>query len=232
MHLYPFKVSRLTRTLLGGIVWKMDPGQRRIYLTFDDGPVPEATPWVLRRLEEYGAKATFFCVGHNIDKHPRIFERLLRGGHTPANHTYNHLNGFRCPKEQYLENVWRTERLTQTHLFRPPYGCISPEQYGALRAQGFRVVLCDVISGDFDRLQPTDRLRRNVLANTEDGSLVLFHDSIKAIPRTEELLPAFLRHFSELGYRFCALPAAESLAKNPAATPLPLLTTPIRHTLL
>ena len=100
MHFYPLKVSRLTRSLLGHIVWKMDPGKRIIYLTFDDGPVPEATPWVLRRLEEFGAKATFFCVGHNIDKHPRIFDRILRGGHTPANHTYNHLSGFKCSVEE------------------------------------------------------------------------------------------------------------------------------------
>lgn len=219
MQFYPFKVSWLARALLGGIVWKMDAGTRRIYLTFDDGPVPEATPWVLRRLEEYGAKATFFCVGHNIDKHPRVFDRLLQAGHTPANHTYNHLNGFRCPTKTYLENVRRAERLTGTKLFRPPYGRITPEQYAALRREGFRIVLCDVISGDFDRLQPVERLRQNVLSNTEDGSLVLFHDSIKAIPRISELLPAFLRHFSDSGYRFCALPAAEAFARNPSAEP-------------
>ena len=126
MHFYPLKVSRLTRSLLGHIVWKMDPGERIIYLTFDDGPVPEATPWVLRRLEEFGAKATFFCVGHNIDKHPRIFDRILRAGHTPANHTYNHLSGFKCSLEEYMENVWKAERLTGTRLFRPPYARITP----------------------------------------------------------------------------------------------------------
>ena len=216
MHLYPFKVPRLTRLLLGGIIWKMDPGERRIYLTFDDGPVPEATPWVLRRLEEYGAKATFFCVGHNIDKHPRVFERILRGGHTPANHTYNHLSGFKCSAEEYMENVWKAERLTGTRLFRPPYARITPEQYTTLR-NDFRIVLCDVISGDFDRRQDVERLRRNLLSNAEDGSLVLFHDSIKAIPRTGELLPALLRYFSDLGYRFCALPAADELPQADTA---------------
>lgn len=219
MHLYPFKVPRIARALLAGIVWQMEPGSRRIYLTFDDGPVPEATPWVLRRLEEYDAKATFFCVGHNIDKHPRIFDRLIRAGHTPGNHTYNHLNGFAHSGEAYLENVRQTERLTGTRLFRPPYGRLTPEQYAALRREGFRIVLCDVISGDFDSSQPVDRLQRNLLTNTQDGSLVLFHDSIKAIPRTEELLPAFLRHFSRLGYSFCALPATQ--APCPVPDPLP-----------
>lgn len=215
MHLYPFKVPRIARALLGGIAWQMDPGLRRIYLTFDDGPVPEATPWVLRRLEEFDAKATFFCVGHNIDKHPRIFDRLVRAGHTPANHTYNHLNGFAQTGEAYLENIRKTERLTGTRLFRPPYGRLTPEQYTALHREGYRIVLCDVISGDFDSSQPVDRLQRNLLANTQDGSIVLFHDSIKAIPRTGELLPAFLRHFSLLGYNFCALPPAPALSPIP-----------------
>lgn len=169
MHFYPLKVSRLTRSLLGHIVWKMDPGKRIIYLTFDDGPVPEATPWVLRRLEEFGAKATFFCVGHNIDKHPRIFDRILRGGHTPANHTYNHISGFKCSVEEYMENVWKAERLTGTRLFRPPYARITPEQYSILR-KTFRIVLGDVIAGDFDPSQDVEYLRQNLLTNLEDGS--------------------------------------------------------------
>lgn len=205
MQLYPFKVSRLTRSLLGGILWKMDAGRRRIYLTFDDGPIPEATPWVLRRLEEFGAKATFFCVGHNIDKHPRIFDRVLRAGHTPANHTYNHLNGFRYSVEEYMENVWKAERLTGSRLFRPPHGGLTPELYSTLK-KSFRIVLFDVVSGDFDNGKESARLRQNVLANTEDGSIVVFHDSIKSIPRIDDMLPAFLRHFTDLGYEFCALP--------------------------
>ncbi len=219
MHLYPFKVSRLTRSLLGGIVWKMDPGNRRIYLTFDDGPVPEATPWVLRRLGEFGAKATFFCVGHNIDKHPKVFEQMLRAGHTPANHTYNHLNGFKYSVEEYMENVWKAERLIGTRLFRPPYARITPEQYTTLR-KNFQIILCDVISGDFDSSQNVNRLRQNVLSNTEDGSVVLFHDSIKSIPRISELLPGFLRYFSDMGYEFCTLPTEDAIPANLAEEPI------------
>lgn len=221
MHFYPLKVSRLTRSLLGHIVWKMDPGERIIYLTFDDGPVPEATPWVLRCLEEFGAKATFFCVGHNIDKHPRIFDRILRAGHTPANHTYNHLSGFKCSLEEYMENVWKAERLTGTRLFRPPYARITPEQYSTLR-KTFRIVLGDVIAGDFDPSQDVEYLRQNLLSNLEDGSIAIFHDSIKSIPRTSELLPAALRYFSELGYRFHALPSGDSFehTENKSSTDL------------
>jgi len=106
--MYPFKVSRLIQWALSGFTWRIDRPGKNIYLTFDDGPIPEATPWVLRRLEDFGAKATFFCVGHNIEKHPRVFERMVKAGHTPANHTFNHLSGFDVSAEQYVENVWNS----------------------------------------------------------------------------------------------------------------------------
>lgn len=151
-------------------------------------------------MEEFGAKATFFCVGHNIDKHPRIFDRVLRAGHTPANHTYNHLNGFRYSVEEYMENVWKAERLTGSRLFRPPHGGLTPELYSTLK-KSFRIVLFDVVSGDFDNGKESARLRQNVLANTEDGSIVVFHDSIKSIPRIDDMLPAFPAAFHGLGVR-------------------------------
>ena len=202
--MYPFKVSRLIQWALSGFTWRIDRPGKNIYLTFDDGPIPEATPWVLRRLEDFGAKATFFCVGHNIEKHPRVFERMVKAGHTPANHTFNHLSGFDVSAEQYVENVWKAEKLIGTRLFRPPYGKITPRQYMTLK-KDFKMVLCDVLSGDFDKNNRTEDLVQRTISGTENGSIILFHYSIKAIPRISEALPAVLRYFSDKGYSFRSL---------------------------
>ena len=211
MLIYPFKVPHLARLILGGFIWRIDQAEKKIFLTFDDGPVPEATPWVLRQLEKYDARATFFCVGENIDKHPSTYELLIRAGHTPANHTYNHLSGTAVSTEEYIENVWKAERLIGTRLFRPPYGRITPGEYRALK-KDFRIVLSDVLIGDFDPSKDSTLLTRKAFNNIDDGSIVLFHDSIKTIPRTHHVLPEVLRKFSEQGYTFCALnPSSDDL---------------------
>lgn len=201
---YPFKVPHLARLILGGFIWKINHTEKKIYLTFDDGPVPEATPWVLRQLEKYDARATFFCVGENIDKHPHTYDLLLKAGHTPANHTYNHLRGTSVSTQEYLDNVWKAERLIGTRLFRPPYGRITLGEYRALK-KDFRIVLSDVLIGDFDPSKKSTLLTRKAFNNIDDGSIVLFHDSIKTMPRTRYVLPSVLREFSEQGYTFCAL---------------------------
>lgn len=209
--LYPFKVSLLTRLILKGFIWRIDHVEKKIFLTFDDGPVPQVTPWVLKQLDDYGAKATFFCVGENITKHPRTYEKLLAAGHTTANHTYNHLSGTAVTAEEYIENVWKAERLIGTRLFRPPYGRLTPKEYRILK-KDFRIVLSDVLIGDFDPAKDSSLLKRKAFNNIENGSIVLFHDSIKAVPRTKAILPDVLRAFSEDGYSFCALnPASENL---------------------
>ena len=205
MLIYPFKVSKITQFVLGGFIWRVDDSEKKIYLTFDDGPVPEATPWVLRRLEEYNAKATFFCVGHNIDKHPRVYDRIIKAGHLTANHTYNHLSGLSVSSDEYLENVWKAEKLIGTRIFRPPYGKMKINEYMSLKKE-FKMVLCDVLTGDFDKGKDMNFLRKKTLQNIESGSIVLFHDSIKAIPRISEILPTVLRTFTEKGYTFCSLP--------------------------
>ncbi|MDD4819409.1 MAG: polysaccharide deacetylase family protein [Flavobacteriales bacterium] len=205
MLIYPFKVSKITQFVLGGFIWRINEGEKKIYLTFDDGPVPEASLWVLRQLEQYNAKATFFCVGHNIDKHPRVYQRILKAGHLTANHTYNHLSGLSVSTDEYLENVWKAEKLIGTRIFRPPYGKINPMEYLSLK-KDFKLVLCDVLSGDFDKSKNADTLREKTLRNAQDGSIILFHDSIKAIPRISDILPVFLRTFTEKGYTFCTLP--------------------------
>jgi peptidoglycan/xylan/chitin deacetylase (PgdA/CDA1 family) len=185
-------------------VWHKDRSKRCIYLTFDDGPIPVVTPFVLDTLKKFNAKATFFCIGDNIDKHPDIFNRLHSEGHAIGNHTYNHLKGWSTEDETYIENFNKCQTLTQTNLFRPPYGRIKGSQSRELKAQSSKpdIVMWDVLSGDFDeKLKPQNCLD-NVIWNTENGSIIVFHDSLKAQPRLEFVLPRALQFWKEKGFEF------------------------------
>ncbi|WP_373057782.1 polysaccharide deacetylase family protein [Zunongwangia sp. H14] len=205
-------------------------GTNSIYLTFDDGPVPEVTPWVLDLLKKYNAKATFFCIGDNVQKHPEIFRRIIAEGHAVGTHTFNHLNGWKTATSAYIENTLQAEeviisevneqkrkrgneqsefqiidskpRTPNFNLFRPPYGKIKNSQARKLSKAGYTIVMWDIISYDFNRNLPEEECLQNVLKNTREGSIVVFHDSIKAFKNLEKVLPQILKHFSSKGYNF------------------------------
>jgi peptidoglycan/xylan/chitin deacetylase (PgdA/CDA1 family) len=172
-----------------------------IYLTFDDGPVQEATPEVLDILAKYGVKATFFMVGDNIRKYPDVFARVIGEGHAAGNHTYHHLNGWHTPPGLYAHDVHQCREYLDSQLFRPPYGRFTPSQYFLLR-KDFRFVLWSVLTYDFHRQTTPEQCLTNALSNTGSGSVVVFHDSPKAMNNLRYALPLFLEHFLTLGYRF------------------------------
>lgn len=203
--MYTVKTPAALRWLYPSLLWHRPRADKRIFLTFDDGPIPDVTPWVLNTLKTYGVQATFFCVGANIEKNPDIFRRIVDEGHQVANHTYNHLNGWHHPCDHYVQNVDLCERLTGTRLFRPPYGRGTRSQYRALADQGFQVVMWDVLSGDFDVKLTPEKCLQGVLRHTRNGSIVVFHDNLKAVPRLHYALPRAIAHWLDAGYAFGTL---------------------------
>ncbi len=185
-------------------VWKINTTEKIIYLTFDDGPIPELTEWVIDELNKYNAKATFFCVGANIIKNPSIFNRIITEGHQVANHTMYHSKGFKNTVKDYLAEVNECKRLIQNNLFRPPYGQLKRSQYKALINNKYKIVFWDVISYDYEKITG-EQCAKNVLSHTKNGSIVLFHDNIKAEKNLKYTLPLFLKHFANLQFEFKAL---------------------------
>jgi peptidoglycan-N-acetylglucosamine deacetylase len=185
-------------------IWNLSRTDKTIYLTFDDGPIPGLTEWVLDELQKYQAKATFFCVGANILKHPHIFEKVIQQGHAVANHTMNHIKGFRHNVADYMKEVEECKKLVGNNLFRPPYGQLKRSQYKALSERGYRLILWDVISYDYETITP-EICCSNVINNTRNGSIVLFHDNVKAEKNLKHALPQLLERFSDNGYQFKAL---------------------------
>lgn len=178
------------------------PGPEKvIYLTFDDGPVPEATPEVLDILTKYKARATFFMVGDNVRKYPDVFKQVQQEGHAIGNHTFHHLNGWHTPPGLYLDDVTRCAEYINSKLFRPPYGRFTPSQYFLLR-KDFRFILWSVLTWDFHRHITPEQCLGNAIHNTSKGSVVVFHDSIKSLKNVRYALPRFLEHFLASGYRF------------------------------
>ncbi len=181
-----------------------------IYLTFDDGPIPEVTEWVLDLLKEKNIKATFFCVGNNIEKYPAIFQRIIAEGHSVGNHTYNHLNGHECTERGYVNNILTTSKLMsqlggQTLLFRPPYGKITSKQARNLLNEGYEIVMWNAISGDFDGQLDAETCLQKSLESTKKGGIIVFHDSIKTFEKIKYVLPKYLDYFLSKGYRFKSL---------------------------
>lgn len=190
-----------------GFVWRMPTREKVMYLTFDDGPIPDVTEWVLETLELHKAKATFFCIGDNIRKHPSIFDKIKNQGHSVGNHTFNHLNGWQNNDTRYLENVQLCENqmATKTILFRPPYGRIKYSQARVLKSK-HKIVMWDVLSGDFSPNLSPERCLAMTIQYGRPGSVVLFHDSLKAQRNMEYALPRTLEHFGNLGYEFRNIP--------------------------
>ncbi|QHS55473.1 polysaccharide deacetylase family protein [Mucilaginibacter sp. 14171R-50] len=206
--MYLVKTPWWLKKLYPQLIWGAKTGTRRIYLTFDDGPIPIVTPFVLNILKRYNAKATFFCIGDNVRKHPDIFMQVKNDGHAIGNHTFNHLKGWATDNQIYLENFLQADKILNTPLFRPPYGRIKRRQISLLKQArpDLQIVMWDVLSGDFDMSLKPEEALQNVLKNVQDGSIVLFHDSLKAFQRLEHALPLALEHWSNAGYTFAPLP--------------------------
>lgn len=236
--MYPIKTPFFWKWLFPQQLWHMPRNRKVIYLTFDDGPIPVVTPWVLKTLKEFEAKATFFCIGDNVRKHFDLYKQVLKEHHAVGNHTYNHLKGSETNNKNYLENIHRCAGLVQSDLFRPPYGRIKRSQVRLLKSGVWsmeirestapqisnltpqtshlkphtlnlteitlpeNIVMWDVLSGDFDEDLSPEKCLQNVLRNTEPGSIVVFHDSLKAFPRLEYVLPKALKQWREMGYEF------------------------------
>lgn len=212
--MYLTKTPQFVQNFFPNFTWKIPTSEKVIYLTFDDGPIPEVTPWVVDQLEQYNAKATFFCVGDNVRKYPEIFNMLKDNGHTVGNHTFNHLNGWQTENVAYFHNVRHCARLVETDLFRPPYGKLTNKQVQFLQRH-YRIVMWDVLSGDFDPKISKDQCLSNVKDHVEPGSVVVFHDNIKSFDKLEYVLPKVLAHFSEKGYQFEALVAKDQVVGQP-----------------
>ena len=195
---------KILRSLYKDSIWRMDKTQQTIYLTFDDGPIPELTPWVLDVLNKYQVKATFFCVGENIIKNPDIFNRIIAEGHQVGNHTHNHLKGWQTKTRDYLANVEKCQALTKTDLFRPPYGRIGRKQYKTLSKQ-YKMIFWDVLSYDYDKFTNPEKCLENSIKFTQNGSIIVFHDNIKAKDNLKYTLPHYIDYFLKLNYTFVIL---------------------------
>ncbi len=206
MRTYWIRTHWLIRKLLPHYWWQKDPSQRTVYLTFDDGPIPEVTDFVLQQLELFNAKATFFCIGDNIQKHPELFQRLIASGHSIGNHTFNHLNGWKTSDKDYLENVEKCRLEIEKHiidrhkLMRPPYAKATLSQSRKLRKLGYTIVMWDVLSADFDQQITPEKCLENVLKNIRPGSIVIFHDSRKAFQNMSYALTKTLLYLKENNY--------------------------------
>lgn len=200
---YLVKIPSWFRKLNSSLVWMMPSTQKELYLTFDDGPHETATPFVLDRLKEFNAKATFFCLGKNVQAYPAIYERIIDEGHSVGNHTYNHLNGWKTKNDLYVKDIGDASKYIDSKLFRPPYGRVSPFVSKMLRTQlQYKIIMWHVLSGDFDKNISPQKCAEHVLLNAQPGSIIVFHDSTKAQERMFFALPKVLEHFSNAGYKF------------------------------
>jgi len=201
---YFIKTPGWLKRLYPSCTWQINTGKKIIYLTFDDGPHPEATSFVLDELKKYNAKATFFCIGKNAAVQQAIYKRMIDEGHAAGNHTYNHLNGWETGNGIYLKNISAASALIESNLFRPPYGKIKFTQVKALTTKPYnlKVVMWSVLSGDFDAGLSRTKCLNNVIKNTGCGSIVVFHDSAKAFEKLQFVLPKILAHFTAQGYQF------------------------------
>ncbi|HPE42511.1 MAG TPA: polysaccharide deacetylase family protein [Bacteroidales bacterium] len=189
------------RIFYPSLLWQMPAGNQTLYLTFDDGPHPEITPKVLDLLDQYQAKATFFCVGENVERFPQTYAEILNKGHRTGNHTMNHLNGWKTNLNLYYENVNECRKLVDSDLLRPPYGRITPAQIQALKKE-YKIVMWSVLSYDFDTETTPEQCLNYVIEHAEDGAIIVFHDSEKSARNMLAALPEVLSYYHSKGYQF------------------------------
>lgn len=196
---------RFIRWLYPGATWRVNTSKREVFLTFDDGPVPEATPWVLDLLRQADVKATFFCVGQNVEKHPYIYRRILSEGHGTGNHSYNHVRAWAMGNKAYLDNVIRAKGHIVSSLYRPPHGQLWPWTVWGIRKSFTKIVMWDVLTFDYNKDLTAEQVFENVKQYTRPGSIIVFHDSIKAWPHMNKVLPLAINWLKEQGYAFGTL---------------------------
>ncbi|NQV77863.1 MAG: polysaccharide deacetylase family protein [Lutibacter sp.] len=211
MKPYLVKTPSLIKFVFRNLVWSFSKKEKVIYLTFDDGPTPEITEWTLQELNKYNAKATFFCIGKNIQQHPEIFQKIIENNHSIGNHTHNHLNGIKTTTSNFIKNIEDSENCIQKNsklktqnskLFRPPYGKLRFSQSRKIKKKGYKIIMWDVLSADFDTVISKEKCLENVIRNTKNGSIVVFHDSVKATKNLQFVLPKILKYYSENGFEF------------------------------
>lgn len=214
MKSYFIKTPDFLKLFLKKWVWSFSSKEKVLYLTFDDGPTPKIINWTLNLLQQYQAKATFFCIGKNIVANPAIYQKIIAHNHAVGNHTHNHLNGFKTDISTYLENIdscetaiFQNSKLTTQNasLFRPPYGKLKFSQSKKIREKGYKIIMWDVLSADFDTTITAEECLENVIRNTKNGSIIVFHDSIKAQEKLQFVLPEVLEYYSKKGYCFKAI---------------------------
>ncbi len=206
--MYLVRPPYILKKLYQQAVWRENKTKKNIYLTFDDGPIPEVTLWVLELLKQKNSKATFFCVGDNVHKHPKVYQRIVDDGHSTGNHTYNHLNGWEMHTTEYIKNIGLCDEVlnsaSSSKLFRPPYGKLKQAQLKYL-ISNYKVIMWDVLSGDYDKKTSPEQCLLNVINNVRNGSIIVFHDSIKAQQNLKYALPLFIDYALEKGFEFKAL---------------------------
>lgn len=205
MHKYFIKTPWIAKKIFSSYVWSLPAEGKQVYLTFDDGPHPEITPWVLNQLKRFDAAGTFFCIGNNVEKHPGTYQRILEEEHSVGNHTFNHLNGWKTEDNMYLEDVTKATQFIKSSLFRPPYGRIKNSQAKkiktAMDTKEAKIIMWDILSADFDSSLLPQQCLNNVVENITPGSIVVFHDSEKAFNNLKYVLPKVLEFLQEEGFQ-------------------------------
>ena len=189
------------RWLYPKAIWRMDKNEKAVYLTFDDGPIPEATPFILRVLEEWGVKATFFMVGDNVRKYPELYEQIVAAGHQVGNHTYNHIGAFKHWAITYAVNAQKANALIKSHLFRPPHGWMRHSEYWWLNKY-YKIIMWDLVTRDYSKWMTADDVLNNVKRYVRNGSIITFHDSLKSIDKLHYALPEAIKWLKLQGYEF------------------------------
>ncbi len=195
------KKEHIAAKIFRDLTWHFTGKDNELFLTFDDGPTPEITPWVLAALKEFNARATFFCIGKNVKKHPDLYNQILNEGHSVGNHSYTHIKGWRNSNKKYIQSVQKAAQVIDSNLFRPPYGKIRPQQTKQLK-QDFKIIMWDVFAKDYNSKLDKEKCLKNVLDFSESGSIIVFHDTFKAERNLKYVLPKVLKHFSEQGFVF------------------------------
>jgi len=203
--MYFFKTPALVKKILPDLTWNIPVQSKSIYLTFDDGPVDKVTNWVLDVLHDYDIKATFFCIGKNVNENPALYHQILEAEHQVGNHTYNHIKGWYTMNNNYYADIESCKEFVDSTLFRPPYGKIMFFQTKDILAKGYEIIMWDVMSGDFDTKVSKKVCLENVIQHTEPGSIIVFHDSLKAENNMKYAVPRFIEHFLAEGYEFKTL---------------------------